>query len=535
MKAFFSLLHSLRTIIFVFLGLALLGGVIAWYFWVNAGSGGPAFRTETVVRKNLSATISATGTLEPQDQAIDVGTQVAGLIMRFGPADPDPNDPMKSATPNGPTVDYCSVVKAGQILAWIDPTIYGAQVKQATAALAVAKANLEKSQANRDGALDTYQRDARSPTAIAPGQVYVDKAAYEAAAADCKLQEATITQAEANLKVAQTNLDYCTIKAPLDSPTYTIIDRRVNVGQTVVASLSTPSLFLLAKDLTQMQVWASVNEADIGNIHATQEVSFTVNARPGKTYQGVVNKIRLNASMTQNVVTYTVVVDTTNRMIAVAPQGHAKKSGAAAKTPPQQSSSAAAPAANKGTVPSEDTLNTTPAQEWELLPYETANLTFHVDNRENALLVPNAALRWRPQLQQVDPKYSDEYEQSLRKKASKDSSGGDSTETPKTGTDSADKNPAKPHNSGGASSHGMVWVEVPGSDLVRPIKLQTGLTDGAMTEVVSVVTSGIHEGDTLDEKTELVTGATAAKGAAATTNPFAPKIFQPQQPKKQDQ
>ncbi len=280
------------------------------------------------------------------------------------------------------------------------------------------------------------------------------------------------------------------------------MDRRVNVGQTVVASLSAPSLFLLAKDLTKMQVWASVNEADIGNIHVGQEVTFTVDARPGKTFSGEVSQIRLNASMTQNVVTYTVVVETTNRMIDVPPQTHAKKSANTAKASPKQSSDPAS-AANDGKPPSEDTVNTTPAQELELLPYLTANLTFHVANREDALLVPNAALRWRPQLQQVDPKYKDEYEKSLRTKATKASGGDDSTETPKTGTASGDKNAAKPHDhsGGGAASHGMVWVEVPNSNLVRPIKLVTGLTDGAMTEVVSV-----HEGDTLEEGTILITG-----------------------------
>ena len=190
-------------------------------------------------------------------------------------------------------------MKAGQILAWIDPTIYQAQVSQANAALQTAQANLKKSQANRDGLLDTYQRDARSPSAVAQGQIVTDKAAYNVADADCGVQEAGIAQAGANLKVAQTNLNYCTIKAPPDSPTYTIIDRRVSVGQTVVSSLSSPSLFLLAEDLTRMQVWASVNEADIGNIHAGQEVTFSVDARPGNTYKGVVNKIRLNASMTR--------------------------------------------------------------------------------------------------------------------------------------------------------------------------------------------------------------------------------------------
>ena len=231
-------------------------------------------------------------------------------------------------------------------------------------------------------------------------------------------------------------------------------------------------------------------------------------------------------------------------MIDVSPQAHAKKSGNAAKAPPQRSSDPA-PAANDGITHSEDPLNTTPTQEWELLPYETANLTFHVANREDALQVPNAALRWRPQLAQVDPKYKDEYEQSLRKKTSKESSGDDSTAPPKAGPDSPDKNAAKPRgHSGGAASHGMVWVQVAAdSNLVRPIRLVTGLTDGAMTEVVRVITDdNLHKDDALDQgepdekrqATMLITGENTGPSAAAATNPFAPKIFQRQPPKKQD-
>src|SRR5207245_1534448 len=127
------------------------------------------------------------------------------------------------------------------------------------------------------------------------------------------------------------------------------IDRRVNVGQTVVSSLSAPSLFLLAKDLKRIQVWAAVNEADIGRLKVGHRVTFTVDAFPKDVFAGKVDQIRLNASNTQNVVTYTVVVSTDNA------------SG-------------------------------------QLLPYMTANLLFQVDNRPNALLVPNSALRWRPEL-----------------------------------------------------------------------------------------------------------------------------------------
>ena len=151
---------------------------------------------------------------------------------------------------------------------------------------------------------------------------------------------------------AQRNLSYCTIKSPVKG---VIIDRRVNIGQTVVASLNAPSLFLLAKDLTRMQVWVAVNEADIGKIHPGQPVTFTVAAFPGETFRGEVGKVRLNASMTQNVVTYTVEVITDN-------------------------------------------------SNGRLLPYLTANVQFELDRRKDVLLVPSAALRWTPSADQVAPR-----------------------------------------------------------------------------------------------------------------------------------
>ncbi len=481
MKALFSFLFSLKTFLLLLVLAVLVGGGFYVYYVESANAAGPGFRTDLVVKKNLSATISATGTIEPEE-VIDVGAQVQGLILNFGPADPK--------NPNGPVVDYCTPVTKGQVLANIDPTVYQAQVSQAQASLKNAQANLKKSQATRNGALDTYQRDSRSPSAIAPGQVITDKAAYDVAVADCAVQEAAIDQATANLKVAQTNLDYCTIKSPVDG---VIVDRRVNVGQTVVASLSAPSLFLLAKDLMRLQVWASVNEADIGNIHVGQDVTFTVDARPGQVFQGTVEQIRYNATMTQNVVTYTVVVSTTNRNVDN-------------------------PVAVKVRTPSGGTATTT--QELELLPYLTANLTFHVANRADALLVPNAALRWRPQLPQVAPEFRDEYEQSLRKRSAPAAPADDSA------SDSTGKKPSGKKQGGGAASRGMVWV--PDGEFVRPIKLQTGLTDGAMTEVVQV-----HKGDTLDVGTALVTGENAAHAGAATNNPFQMKIFA--KPKKPDQ
>ena len=459
MKALFSFLFSLKTWLTLLVLALLVGGGLYVYYVETADAAGPGFRTDAVVKKNLSATISATGTLEPEGGGVDVGVhQIQGQILKFGS---DPTDPTGKKT-----IDFCTPVDEGTVLAEIDPTIYQAQMNQAQAALKSAQANLKKSQASRDGALDAYERDVRSPSAIAAGQVMTDKAAYDVAVADCGVQEAAVAQAEANVKVAQTNLDYCTIKSPVKG---VIVDRRVNIGQSVVASQNATSLFLLAKDLMHLEVWASVNEADIGNIHIGQDVTFTVDARPGETFKGTVQQIRYNATMTQNVVTYTVVVSTTNRMVDN-------------------------PVAVKVNTPSGGTVTTT--QELELLPYLTANLTFHVADRPDALLVPNAALRWRPQLNQVAPEFRDEYEQSLRKR------GANQTPTDDSAPDSSDKKPSGKKQGGGAASRGMVWV--PDGTFVRPIKLQTGLTDGAMTEVVQV-----HKGDTLDVGTALVTGENA--------------------------
>ena len=164
-----------------------------------------------------------------------------------------------------------------------------------------------------------------------------------AATRECAGEAATL-QSQATVDKAQRNLDFCTIKSPVDG---VIIDRRVNIGQTVVASLNAPSLFLIAKDLTKMQIWVAVNEADVGRIKPGTPVTFTCDAFPGREFRGTVAKIRLNASMNQNVVTYTVEVDVEN---------------------PDQS----------------------------LLPYLTANARFILANEKNALLVPNTALRWLP-------------------------------------------------------------------------------------------------------------------------------------------
>ncbi|HWX16318.1 MAG TPA: HlyD family efflux transporter periplasmic adaptor subunit [Chthoniobacterales bacterium] len=322
--------------------------VVIGTWWVHARNDPKfAFRVAAVKRGDLVATISATGTIEPVE-VVDVGAQVAGQIISFG------------KDKEAKTIDYGSTVEEGTILAQIDDSVYAADVALAKAQLeqdkageVSAAANLEQTKAKSVQADADWQRAQKlgPQGAIAPQASDSFKAAYDIAKANVNVAEAALTQSkattvksEATLNKAQRNLDFCTIKSPVKG---VIIDRRVNIGQTVVSSLNAPSLFLIAKDLTRMQIWVAVNEADVGRIVPGAPVTFTCDTFPGREFKGTVGKIRLNATMTQNVVMYTVEVNTENP----------------------------------------DKL---------LLPYLTANVRFVAREETKALLVPNAALRWTP-------------------------------------------------------------------------------------------------------------------------------------------
>jgi HlyD family secretion protein len=249
--------------------LILVGGSAAggWYWW-HARQRPPRYRAEEVTRGDILATITATGTIEPEE-VVDVGAQVAGKIKNLGA---DPTDSSK-------TIDYGSAVEEHTVLAQIDDAIYRTQVDQATAMLAKAKADLLQLRARlhqkerewtRAQTLASRDRSAISDTLFDTAQ-----ADFEAARAALAVGEAVVAEAQAALTQAEVNLDYTTIRSPVKG---VIIDRRVNVGQTVVASLNAPSLFLIAKDLKRLQVWAAVNEADVGQIFPGQRVTFTVDA-----------------------------------------------------------------------------------------------------------------------------------------------------------------------------------------------------------------------------------------------------------------
>ncbi len=394
-----------KTTIIVIVALGLIG-IVVWRSCHSANGQAASYSTAEVKRGSLVITISATGTVEPEE-VVDVGAQVAGIIYYFG-KDKDGN-----------SIDYGSVVEEGTVLAKIDDSLYAADVALATAQLQ--DANAKQYQAERDWA----RAQKLGPSeALAESSYDAYKSAYDIAKANVALSRATLDR-------AKINFDYCTIKSPVKG---VIIDRRVNIGQTVVSSLNAPSLFLIAKDLKRMQVWVSVNETDIGHIHQGQPVNFTVDAFPGEVFRGEVGKIRLNATMTQNVVTYTVEVITDN------------SSG-------------------------------------KLFPYLTANAKFVVSDDNDVLLVPNAALRWTPNTQEVAPEFRTASE--------------------------------KAPDANQVSSDGVVWVQQ--GSFVRPINVKLGPSDGTKTEV---------QGDEIKEDMKIITGQQQQKAAdnTGTTNPFVPQV-----------
>jgi HlyD family secretion protein len=424
-----------QRILLIALGIFVIA-VTVW--WQTRGSGGSNFVTTTVKRGNVTASITAAGTIEPLE-VVDVGAQVAGLISAFG------------TDKSGKQIDYRSVVAAGDVLAKIDDSVYAAdlavakgQLERDKAGEISAQANLEQTKAKFALAEADWKRmQTLSETKVASRSDYdTAQSNYNVAKANIGVAEAAVAQAkaatlqsQAAVNKAQRNLDFCTIKSPVDG---VIIDRRVNIGQTVVASLNAPSLFLIAKDLTKMQIWVALNEADVGRIKPGTPVTFACDAFRAREFRGTVGKVRFNASMTQNVVTYTVEVDVEN---------------------PDQI----------------------------LLPYLTANARFILANEKNALLVPNAALRWMPSS-------ATEVASAYR-------------ETAPSGDPAND--PSERQN----SSEGMVWLK--SGLFVRPLQVKIGPSDGANTAVT---------GEELREGQLVVTGESAAAQAEAKS-PFLPKTI----------
>ena len=409
----------------VIAGLALVGAG-AWWLLVHR-EGATVFLTAPVKRGDISAVISATGTVEPE-QVVDVGAQVTGMIKSFG------------RDANNNLVDYGSFVKEGTVLAHIDDTLYVAAINVDKAQLEQTRANVVNARANvlqMKAKLWQAEADWRRAQTLGPSQALAPtafdqyKANYEVAKANVAVAEAGVemamaaeAQAAAQLKKDEENLAYCTVKSPIQG---VIIDRRVNIGQTIVSSMSTSSLFLIAKDLKRIQVWASVNEADIGKIHPGQPVNFTVDAFGDRPFQGQVNKIRLNATMSQNVVTYTVEVNYDNA-------------------------------------------------DGSLLPYLTTNLQFEIGRQQNVLLVPNAALRWSPRPGQISHESRSAHHSSAERPASlHEAEAGSEAPRSRGILWAAEGNFVKPVHVEVGLTDGM-FTEVSGKGITEGMRLVTGET-----------------------------------------------------------
>lgn len=284
------------------------------------------YKTAKIERGNVVATVAATGNVSAVT-TVQVGTQVSGTIQKL-------------------YVDYNSRVKQGQAIAEIDPSLFNASVEQAQGNRLNAEGNLLKAKVALADSERAYNRNKKllADGIISQGDFENVESAYHTAKAAVSSAEGLLAQTKGALKQAQTNLHYSIIRSPVDG---FIISRSIDIGQTVAASFQTPTLFTIAKDLTKMQIEVSVDEADISSIKLQQKATFTVDAYPEQTFKGNISQIRSAPIVTQNVVTYVVVVTVDN-------------------------------------------------SDLKLKPGMTANVSIEVDRKDDVLKIPPAALRFKP-------------------------------------------------------------------------------------------------------------------------------------------
>lgn len=297
-----------------------------WWWWHSRAQDAIAYRTGAIDRGTIAVTISATGSLSAIS-TIDIGAQVSGLVQAV-------------------LVDYNDHVRKDQVIARIDPSNLSAKVQQAAGALAAAQAQLAQAQATAKNAQADFTRktDLGQRQLIAHSDVDAARAARDQADGAVAAAKAQIAAQQAALDSAKLDLEHSLIRSPVDG---VVINRSVEPGQTVAASLQTPTLFQIAEDLKQMQSVLAVDEADIGQVRVGERVRFNVDAFPDRDFTGTVKQVRLGATNTQNVITYPVVV----------------------------------------TVDNDDL---------SLLPGMTVNAEIQVSRHDNVLRVPNAALRFKP-------------------------------------------------------------------------------------------------------------------------------------------
>ena len=388
----------------------VIGCVGAWRYQATHRPPDVQYKTATIERRNIVGKVTASGTLSAL-VTVQVGTQVSGRIAKL-------------------YADFNSHVKKGELVAKIDPQLFEASVQQAQAGYLQAQAGVETATANaanadkqfaRTKALKEQNLAAQSDLDTAEANVATTHAAIDGA-------KASLAQSAAQLHQAQVNLSYTSIISPIDG---VVISRSVDLGQTVAASLSAPTLFTIAQDLTKMQVDTSVSEGDVGRLQVGMRTYFTVDSYPGQRFAGEIRQIRNAATTVQNVVTYDAVID----------------------------------------VPNDDL---------RLRPGMTANVTVVYDERRDAVAVPNAALRFRPPPSLAGSSSSGRAHRRPRGEGSAD--GHDRGDAP---VDSQDTKPA----TAAKEAAKTVWVLRGGTPQQAPI--HTGLSDGTVTEVLD----GLEEGE----------------------------------------
>jgi HlyD family secretion protein len=389
--------------------IAVIAAGAGGYFYFHHNQGDTLnFNTVPATRGELTATVTATGTLNPVVN-VTVGSQVSGIINRL-------------------YVDYNSIVKSNEVIAEIDPATYQAAVAQATADLANAKANLELQRAEAERSSDLFSNK------------LVSSSDYDTAIATLHEAEATVQIKEASLNNSLVNLNYCKIRSPVDG---VVIQRAVELGQTVASSFNTPTIFQIANDMTKMQIDSNVAEADIGGVVEGQNVDFTVDAYPTRTFHGQVTQVRNSPITVNNVVTYDTVISVTNA-------------------------------------------------DYKLKPGMTANVSIIVAQREDALKIPNVALRFRPPDSAV---------------VLTNAVGG----MTQTNNVAAGMGQHKSKN-----NRGVRTVYVLAGDAAAPqlkaMQIKTGITDGIFTEI----TTGLNEGD----KVVSSVAQADAQNSNSTSSPF---------------
>ena len=445
---------SRRTIIVgVVVVLAVAG--LAWSLRKETDTA-TEWRTAKVERGDLVVAVNATGAVQPVTQ-VQVGTQVTGTILAL-------------------YADFNSRVTQGQVVAQLDPAPYKGRVDSDRANLARSQADVLRVQA----LLKQAEKEVERYTKLVATEL-VTESEYEATVANrdslqaqVAVAEATVRQQEATLAISEVNLRYTTIESPIDG---IVVSRNVDVGQTVSASLSAPTIFVIAADLERMQVQAAVAEADIGRVQVNQPVSFHVDAFPGEDFHGSVSSVRLAPTTVQNVVTYTVLVD----------------------------------AANPG---------------GRLMPGMTADLTFEIERRPDVLLVPDSALRFNP-MAQAPGGGRDEGGERGRWSGGQGGMGGGG---PRGGAMGGGATGGGPTHGGGTDGGPTATAAATtdgngrddrgetrklyllGDDGPRAIEVSLGPSDGVHTAVLA---GALHEGD-------LVVTGRATPTSTAPSNPFVP-------------